>query len=70
MATVMLTGMLVMAFAAWMYTIAISLARVRSIIVEREQHSAWVGELLVAEGHVGAPGTSGDVQQSKGETAR
>ena len=56
-----------MAFAAWMYTIAISLARVRSIIVEREQHSAWVGELLVAEEKAG---TSGDVPGSKGEKAR
>jgi heme exporter protein C len=46
MASVMLVGMLVMAIAAWMYTIAVALARVRSIIVEREQHSTWVGELL------------------------
>ncbi len=46
MATVMLTGMLVMAISAWMYTIAVSLARVRAIIIEREQHSQWVGELL------------------------
>ena len=67
MATVMLTGMLVMAFAAWMYTIAISLARVRSIIVEREQHSAWVGELLVAEK---TAGTSGGVPGSKAEGSR
>ena len=67
MATVMLTGMLVMAFAAWMYTIALSLARVRSIIVEREQHSAWVGELLVAEEKAG---TSGDVPGSKAEGSR
>ena len=67
MATVMLTGMLVMAFAAWMYTIAISLARVRSIIVEREQHSAWVGELLVAEEKAG---TSGGVPGSKAEGSR
>ena len=67
MATVMLTGMLVMAFAAWMYTIALSLARVRSIIVEREQHSAWVGELLVAEEKAG---TSGGVPGSKAEGSR
>ena len=67
MATVMLTGMLVMAFAAWMYTIALSLARVRSIIVEREQHSAWVGELLVAEEKAR---TSGDVPGSKAEGSR
>jgi heme exporter protein C len=45
MATVMLTGMLVMAFSAWMYTLAVSLARVRAIIVERERHAAWVAEL-------------------------
>ncbi len=41
MATVMLTGMLVMALAAWMYCIAVALARVRVIILEREQHAAW-----------------------------
>jgi heme exporter protein C len=41
MATVMLTGMLVMALAAWMYSIAVALARVRVIILEREQHAAW-----------------------------
>jgi heme exporter protein C len=45
MATVMLTGMLVMAFAAWMYTLAVSLARVRAIIIERERHAAWVAAL-------------------------
>ena len=45
MATIMLTGMLVMAFSAWMYTIAVSLARVRAIIIERERHAAWVAEL-------------------------
>jgi heme exporter protein C len=59
-----------MAFAAWMYTIAISLARVRSIIVEREQHSTWVGDLLVAEGHVGPAGTSGAMPESKDKEAR
>jgi len=48
MATVMLTGMLVVAFAAWMYTLAVSLARVRSIIIEREQHTAWVGDLVAS----------------------
>lgn len=41
MATVMLAGMLVMALAAWMYCIAVALARVRVIILEREQHAAW-----------------------------
>jgi heme exporter protein C len=70
MATVMLAGMLVMAFAAWMYTIAVSLVRVRAIIVEREQHSAWVGELLDARAPHDAPGTSGGVAGSKAERAR
>ena len=42
MAATMLTGMLLMAFAAWMYSIAVSLARVRTIILERERDAAWV----------------------------
>jgi heme exporter protein C len=45
MAMTMLTGMLVMALAFWMYSIAVSLARVRAIILERERHSGWVREL-------------------------
>jgi len=42
MATTMLTGMLVMALAAWMYAIAAALHRVRSIILEREHGSEWI----------------------------
>jgi heme exporter protein C len=45
MAAIMLTGMLIMSFAAWFYSIAVSLHRVRSIIVERERGSAWVNAL-------------------------
>jgi len=45
MATIMLSGMLIMALAAWCYTIAVSLHRVRSIILERERGGAWVGAL-------------------------
>ena len=41
MATPMLAGMLLMALAFWMYCIAIALARVRVIILEREGHSSW-----------------------------
>ena len=37
MAAAMLTGMLVLALAAWMYSIAASLMRVQSIILEREE---------------------------------
>ncbi len=46
MAQVMLTAMLIMAFAAWFYTIAVTLARVRSIILVREAHTDWVRELV------------------------
>jgi heme exporter protein C len=35
MAAAMLTGMLVMALAFWLYTVAVSLVRVRCIIRER-----------------------------------
>jgi heme exporter protein C len=42
MAATMLTGMLLMALAAWMYAIAVSLARLRAIILERERDAAWV----------------------------
>jgi heme exporter protein C len=45
MAATMLTGMLVMALAFWMYSIAAGLTRVRSIILERERNSAWVGAM-------------------------
>ena len=43
MAAIMLTGMLVMALAAWFYTVAVALTRVRAIMIERERGSAWVG---------------------------
>lgn len=42
MATIMLTGMLVMTFAMWLYCIAIALVRTRSIILEREGGTTWV----------------------------
>ncbi|MBI2313879.1 MAG: heme ABC transporter permease [Betaproteobacteria bacterium] len=45
MAATMLTGMLVMALACWMYSIAVALMRVRCIIVERERHAQWVSEM-------------------------
>jgi len=45
MNTIMLTGMLVMAVAAWLYAIAVALWRVRAIILERERGSAWIEEL-------------------------
>lgn len=41
MASTMLWGMLVMAFAAWFYSLAVVFARARSIILERERHTDW-----------------------------
>ena len=42
MASTMLWGMLIMVVAFWMYAIAMTLARVRNIILERERHTEWV----------------------------
>jgi heme exporter protein C len=47
MAAIMFAGMLVMVLAFWMYAIALSLARVRAIILERERHAGWARELAV-----------------------
>jgi heme exporter protein C len=46
MATTMLWGMLIMALAFWMYSIAVVLHRLRSIILDRERRTEWVRELL------------------------
>jgi len=45
MAMTMLLGMLIMALACWMYSIAVALARVRCIILEREQQAEWIAKL-------------------------
>ena len=45
MGEVMLVTMLIMTFGFWAYAIAVSLARVRSVILEREPDSQWVSEL-------------------------
>ncbi|HEX2650556.1 MAG TPA: heme ABC transporter permease CcmC [Burkholderiales bacterium] len=42
MAMTMLVGMLLMALAAWMYSIAVSLARLRRIIRAREGDAEWI----------------------------
>jgi heme exporter protein C len=49
MAATMLQGMMTMTFAAWAYTIAVSLVRVRRIILERERKTEWVNDMLVKE---------------------
>ena len=45
MAHTMLWGMLLVALCFWMYSIAIAMMRVRTIILERESHSDWVRTL-------------------------
>lgn len=49
MAATMLWGMLLMALAAWMYSIATTLWRVRSIILERERNADWVADYVRAK---------------------
>jgi heme exporter protein C len=46
MAVTMLTGMLVMALAFWLYSVAAALLRVRSIILERERRADWIGQYV------------------------
>ncbi len=45
MAATMLTGMLILSLAAWLYSIAVALYRVRTIMLERERGSAWIDDL-------------------------
>ncbi|MCF6209937.1 MAG: heme ABC transporter permease [Gammaproteobacteria bacterium] len=59
MATIMLTTMLIMTFAFWMYTIVIVLMRVRRIILERERQTTWVMELFGGEAS-GGKGEKGE----------
>lgn len=46
MAKIMLTGMLIMSLAAWAYSIAVALSRVRTIILEREAGAEWLNRHL------------------------
>lgn len=46
MAMIMFAGMIVMALASWMYTLAVVMMRVRCIILEREKHTDWVKEYV------------------------
>jgi heme exporter protein C len=50
MGQVMLWTMLIMTLGFWAYSIAVSLARVRSIILERERDTTWVSELPEVRG--------------------
>ncbi|HSQ81319.1 MAG TPA: heme ABC transporter permease CcmC [Casimicrobiaceae bacterium] len=50
MAMTMVEGLLVMTAGAWSYCIAVTLARVRSIIIERERSAGWVASLIAPQG--------------------
>ena len=46
MAATMLAGMLLMALAFWMYSIAVALLRARAIILERERRADWITQVI------------------------
>lgn len=52
MAQTMLWGMLLMALCFWMYTMAVTLMRVRTIILEREAHADWVRQSIEVKADV------------------
>ena len=45
MASIMLTGMLLMVFSFWAYSIAAAFQRARALILEREKGTEWVMRL-------------------------
>ena len=49
----MLTAMLLMTFAFWAYAFAVVFMRTRAIVLEREQHTEWVAELVRRQGSTG-----------------
>ncbi len=52
MAQTMLWGMLLMALAFWAYAFAVTLARVRNLILERESNTDWVTTLVAQDARV------------------
>ena len=45
MHVVMQQALLIMLLACWSYAIAVVLARVRSIILERERNTTWITQI-------------------------
>ncbi len=73
MATTMLAGMLVMALAFWMYTIAVTLWRVRLLVLEREAHAPWAQrarKALSGKGEGAGPGADSQRGPSVREATR
>ena len=69
MATTMLAGMLVMALAFWMYTIAVTLWRARLLVLEREAHAPWAQrarKALAGKGEGPGPGADPQLGPSVG----
>jgi heme exporter protein C len=56
MASVMLSGMLLMSLALWLYAAAMALWRVRSLILVRDSHAAWVQQLPEVQTHISVRG--------------
>jgi heme exporter protein C len=50
MASIMLMAMLIMSLACWAYAFAVVFTRARAMVIERERHTAWVAELMLAQG--------------------
>ena len=48
MADTMLMAMLLMTLACWAYAFAVVFMRARAIVIEREQHTAWVSALALS----------------------
>lgn len=51
MASAMLTAMLLMTVACWAYAFAVVFMRTRALTIERETHTAWVGDVLQGPAH-------------------
>jgi heme exporter protein C len=49
MAALMLQGMLIMTLALWVYAIAATLQRLRTIVLERERHTEWVQRYITEQ---------------------
>ena len=55
MASTMLTAMLLMTLAFWAYGFAVVFTRARAIVLERDQHTQWAGEVARSAPTSGAP---------------
>lgn len=66
MAATMLTAMLLMTFAFWAYAFAVVFTRTRAIVLERERHTEWVGEVAAVKGRTAGAAQGRVMRSSKG----